>query len=184
MKIAIVYHSGFGHTAKLARFVEEGVKEVEGSETFMVALGDKQVPWEKLEKADAIIFGSPTYNGTVSAVFKQFMEDSTGPAFVEQKWKNKIAAGFTNSGAEHGDKLNSLMTMSLFAAQHGMIWVNLGLMAGKTRHDLNGLGSWLGAMAQSDNASPDVTPCKEDLNTAKYLGHHVAEITKQFCQGK
>lgn len=121
MKIAIVYHSGFGHTAKLARFVEEGVKEVEGSEAFMVALGDKQVPWEKLEKADAIIFGSPTYNGTVSAVFKQFMEDSTGPAFVEQKWKNKIAAGFTNSGAEHGDKLNSLMTMSLFAAQHAMI---------------------------------------------------------------
>lgn len=184
MKIAIVYHSGFGHTAKLARFVEEGVKEVEGSEAFMVALGDKQVPWEKLEKADAIIFGSPTYNGTVSAVFKQFMEDSTGPAFVEQKWKNKIAAGFTNSGAEHGDKLNSLMTMSLFAAQHAMIWVNLGLMAGKTRHDLNGLGSWLGAMAQSDNASPDVTPCAEDLNTAKYLGHHVAEITKQFCQDK
>ena len=86
------------------------------------------------------------------------MEDSTGPAFVEQKWRNNILAGFTNSGAEHGDKLNSLMTMSLFAAQHAMIWINLGLLSGKTRNDLNGIGSWLGAMAQSDNASPDVTP--------------------------
>lgn len=69
------------------------------------------------------------------------MEDSTGPAFVEQKWRNKILAGFTNSGAEHGDKLNSLMTMSLFAAQHAMIWGNLGLLSGKTRNDLNGIGS-------------------------------------------
>ena len=71
-----------------------------------------------------------------------------------------------------------------FAAQHAMIWVNLGLLSGKTRNDLNGIGSWLGAMAQTDNASPDVTRKIEDLNTAKYLGHHVAEITKQFCNGK
>ncbi|OLY44733.1 Multimeric flavodoxin WrbA [Bartonella apis] len=184
MKIAIVYHSGFGHTEKLAHYVEKGAKEVQNAETFLIGLDEKPVNWNLLENVDAIIFGSPTYNGTVSARFKQFMEDSTGPAFVEQKWRNKIAAGFTNSGAEHGDKLNSLMTMSLFAAQHAMIWVNLGLLSGKTRNDLNGIGSWLGAMAQSDNASPDVTPKIEDLNTAKYLGHHVAEITKQFCNGK
>ncbi len=113
MKIAIVYHSGFGHTEKLAHYVEEGAKEVQNAETFLIGLDEKPVNWNLLENADAIIFGSPTYNGTVSARFKQFMEDSTGPAFVKQKWRNKIAAGFTNSGAEHGDKLNSLMIMSL-----------------------------------------------------------------------
>ncbi|WP_343211369.1 flavodoxin family protein [Bartonella apihabitans] len=112
-KIAIVYHSGFGHTEKLAHLVEEGAREVQNTETFLIGLDEKPVDWTLLEKVDAIIFGSPTYNGTVSARFKQFMEDSPGPAFVEQKWRNKIAAGFTNSGAKHGDKLNSLMTMSL-----------------------------------------------------------------------
>ena len=113
MKTAIVYHNGFGHTEKLAHLVEEGAKEVQDAEIFLIGLDDKTADWTLLEKADAIIFGSPTYNGTVSACFKQFMEDSTGSAFVEQKWRNKILAGFTNSGAEHGDKLNSLMTISL-----------------------------------------------------------------------
>ncbi len=46
------------------------------------------------------------------------------------KWRNKVAAGFTNSGAQNGDKLHSLISMALFAAQHGMLWVGLDLKPG------------------------------------------------------
>lgn len=52
---------------------------------------------------------------------------------MPQLWRNKIAAGFTNSGAMHGDKLHSLVTMALFAAQHGMIWVGLDLFPERPR---------------------------------------------------
>lgn len=180
MLISIVYDSGYGHTAKLASYVAEGVRSVSSAEVNLVAVADGKISWEKLEQSDAIIFGSPTYNGLLSAKLKQFFEDSTQKSWLGQKWRNKIAAGFTNSGAQNGDKLNALMSMALFAAQHGMIWVGLDLMSGDAPTDLNRLGSWLGAMAQSDNASADVTPPESDLKTAEYLGKRVAEVTKQF----
>ncbi|TRO38252.1 flavodoxin family protein [Pseudomonas putida] len=186
MLISIVYDSGVGHTAMQASAVGDGVISVVGTELNLVAVADGHVDWDKLEKSDAIIFGSPTYSGLVSARFKQFMEDSTKPAWLEQKWRNKICAGFTNSGAQHGDKLNSLISMALFAAQHGMIWVGLDLMPGNNTStgsvdDLNRHGSWLGAMAQSNNdQGPDKTPNESDLKTATYLGQRVATLTRQF----
>lgn len=181
MLIAIVYDSSYGHTAKLAQHVAEGARSVVGTTAELIAVSEGSIPWELLEKSDAIIFGSPTYNGTLTAKLKQFFEDSTQPVWLAQKWRNKIAAGFTNSGAQNGDKLNTLISMSLFAAQHGMIWVSLGLMPGNTPTDLNRLGSWLGAMAQSDNAPADTTPPESDLKTAAHLGQRVAEITAQLA---
>jgi NAD(P)H dehydrogenase (quinone) len=186
MLISIVYHSGYGHTAKQAQAVAQGAASIENTQVELVAVGDGDIPWATLEASDAIIFGSPTYNGLISAKLKQFMEDSTKTAWFDQKWRNKVAAGFTNSGAQHGDKLNSLISMALFAAQHGMIWVGLDLMPGNSSStgsadDLNRHGSWLGAMAQSNNdQSPDITPSQSDLRTAAYLGQRVAEITRRL----
>ncbi|PHN45277.1 flavodoxin family protein [Pseudomonas amygdali] len=184
MSISIVYDSGYGHTKKQAEAIAEGVGSVEGVEVTLVAVADGQINWEALAASDAIIFGSPTYNGTVSARFKQFMEDSTGTAWVPQTWRNKIAAGFTNSGSMHGDKLNSLVTLSLFAAQHGMIWVGLDLFPGKSNEELNRVGGWLGAMAFSKDESPELSPIKSDLDTARHLGKRVAELTQQFIAGR
>lgn len=187
MLISIVYDSGYGHTARVAEFVAEGVASVEGAEVKLIAIADGEIDWAVLEKSDAIIFGSPTYNGMISARFKQFCEDSTRIAWFPQKWRDKIAAGFTNSGAQHGDKLNSLISMTLFAAQHGMIWVGLDMMPGNnsstgSTEDLNRHGSWLGVMTQSNNdQGADVTPIESDLKTAAYLGKRVAEMTRRFA---
>jgi multimeric flavodoxin WrbA len=183
--ISIVYDSGYGHTARVADAVAAGAREVGGGEVKLLPVTDG-INWAALEQSDAIIFGSPTYNGMISAKFKQFFEDSTKAAWSEQKWRNKIAAGFTNSGAQHGDKLNSLVSMALFAAQHGMIWVGLDMMPGNSNstgstHDLNRLGSWLGVMTQSNmDQAPDVAPPDSDLRTAQYLGHRVAEMVRRF----
>jgi len=184
MQVAIVYDSGFGHTAKQAQAVAEGVGRVSGAKAALVAVADGDISWETLEASDAIVFGSPTYNGLISARLKKFMEDSTRPAWFPQKWRNKIAAGFTNSGAMHGDKLNSLVSMALFAAQHGMIWVGLDLFPGRSSEDLNRVGGWLGAMAQSNDESPELSPIESDLKTAAHLGQRVAEISQQFRKGQ
>jgi NAD(P)H dehydrogenase (quinone) len=180
MLATIIYDSGYGHTEKQAQAVAEGVRRVPGAEAQLLAVSDGEIRWEALAASDAIIFGSPTYNGTISARLKKFMEDSTRPAWIPQTWRNKIAAGFTNSGAQHGDKLNSLVTMALFAAQHGMIWVGLDLFAGNAADQPNRIGGWLGAMAQSDDVSPDVSPIASDLQTAAHLGQRVAEVASQF----
>lgn len=190
-RIAIVYHSGWGHTARQAEAVRAGVEDVEGTEALLMSVEEAQTRWDDLASADAILFGSPTYMGGVSASFKVFQEATSkavmGKGFA---WKNKIAAGFTNSGARSGDKLATLVQISLFAAQHGMHWINLDLPPANnsttgSEQDLNRLGFWLGAAAQSNtDQGADVAPPESDLSTARHLGKRVAEVTLQFIRGR
>ena len=181
--VAIAYHSGYGHTAKQAEAVAAGAASVPGTVTDLVPLDElTEDVWERLTTADAIIFGAPTYMGSPSWVFKKFAEESVRIWAADLGWRDKIAAGFTNSKAMSGDKLNSLVDLAVFAAQHGMIWVGLDIYPGWAEstasiEDLNRLGSWLGAMAQSNgDEGPDLSPIESDLKTASYLGQRVAEI--------
>jgi multimeric flavodoxin WrbA len=182
MLISILYDSGYGHTAKLAESVAVGASSVSNAEVRSIAVADGPIPWDVLEASDAIIFGSPTYNGALSARLKQVFEDSTKAAWSDQKWAGKVAAGFTNSGAMSGDKLGTLISIALFAAQHGMIWVNLDLLPGDGPDKLNRLGVWLGAAAQSDNdKGPDEAPIESDRKTAEHLGRRVAEVATRLA---
>ena len=84
------------------------------------------------------------------------MEESLRPQFLERRWQDKLAAGFTNSAGMSGDKLCTLQQLAGFAAQHGMIWIPLGQLPGwqssnGTAADLNRLASFLGVMAQSNS---------------------------------
>lgn len=182
MKIAIVFESNYGHTAKMADAVATGARSVEGAEVILFKVEDDGVvDLEALNDSDAIILGSPTYNGALGWKLKRFFESTTRPVWSQLKWRGKVAAGFTNSGALSGDKLGTLVSLAMFAAQHGMVWVNLDLLPGNGGNDeLNRLGIWLGAAAQSDNASPDVTPPAGDLKTAEHLGRRVAEVTARL----
>ena len=187
--ICVVFHSGYGHTQKQAEAVVEGARSVEGvtCEALPVAtLNDVEAQeWALLDDADAIIFGCPTYMGSASADLKKFMELSS-QRWMDQSWAEKLAAGFTNSGSQNGDKQNTLVQMATFAAQHGMLWVNLGQIPGNNSSggsvdDLNRLGASLGAMAQSNiDEGPDVAPIKSDLETAKVFGTHVARCALRW----
>lgn len=190
--IAVVYHSGYGHTAEQAKAVLRGAQAAPGATATLIAvnaegkIGDQD--WAALDAADAILFGSPTYMGSASAQFKTFM-DATSKLWYEQKWKDKIAAGFTNSASQSGDKLSTLTQLAIFAAQHSMIWVGTGLMPGNNHskgsvEDLNRLGSFLGAMAQSNaDQGPEAGPIASDLRTAEHLGRRVAEIAARLRRG-
>lgn len=171
--VAIVYHSGYGHTARVADHVRLGAAGVAG---VSVVLMTAETPdWQALDAADAIILGAPTYMGSVSAPFKLFM-DQTSRQWLRQEWKDKLAAGFTNSGGLSGDKLGVLLQLQVFAAQHGMLWVPFPLMpTGTGPDDLNRMGSHLGLMTQSDNAPAEITPPAGDIRTAERFGEHVAE---------
>ncbi|HYU65335.1 MAG TPA: flavodoxin family protein [Jatrophihabitantaceae bacterium] len=190
VRVAIAYHSGFGHTARQAQAVADGASEVPGTEVDLLPLDElTEELWRTLRAADAIIFGAPTYMGSPSAVFKAFAEASAEPWADNLAWRDKIAAGFTNSKAMPGDKLNSLVDFAILAAQHGMIWVGLDDYPGWSHskasiEDVNRLGSWLGAMAQSDSDQPaDVVPRATDLRTAASLGRRVATVALRQVRG-
>ncbi len=188
-KMAIVFHSGYGHTARQAEAVMKGassVPEVEATLYSVAEMNDQK--WEALAQADAIIFGAPTYMGSLSAPFKDFM-DKSSKVWFSQGWKDKIAAGFTNSGSQSGDKLNSLIQLVIFSQQHAMIWVGTGLMPGNNHskgsvNDIDRLGSASGAMAQSNIDQGADAMLESDLDTASRLGARVAEKTLQFLTGR
>ena len=179
--VAIVYHSGYGHTRVQAEAVRDGVASVAGAEVHLISVDDVDAFWDRLDAADAIIFGSPTYMAGPSAPFKAFM-DATSGRWSQQAWKDKLAAGFTNSAGINGDKLEHARVVCLFAMQHSMVWVGLGLMPGNitadgSPEDINRLAGFLGAMAQSNaDIGPDVAPGASDQRTAQHtLGRRVAE---------
>lgn len=186
--VAVVYHSGFGHTATLAGAVAAGAGDA-GADVSLIAVDAiTEAQWDLLDGVDAMIFGTPTYMGNVSAGFQAFAE-KTGRRCVNGTWRDKVAAGFTNSGGKSGDKLNTLSSLAVFAAQHHMHWVNLGLGPGwntsfSSEDDLNRLGFFLGAGAQTNvDANPDqVHPA--DVATCRHLGARVALVTRQLNIGR
>lgn len=176
-KIAVVFHSGYGHTLRMAQAVAEGA----GAQLVPVD-ADGNLPeggWDTLNAADAIIMGSPTYMGSVSWQFKKFA-DASSKAWFSQAWKNKVFAGFTNSATVNGDKLSTLHYLFTLAMQHSGIWVGTGMMPSNAkaaqRNDVNWVGSSSGAMAQtpSDASVAEMQP--GDLETARLFGERVAQV--------
>jgi len=144
--------------------------------------------WRVLDGADAIAFGCPTYMGNVSAGFQTFAE-RTGRRCMSGAWRDKMGAGFTNSGAKAGDKLQTLTALAVFAAQHHMHWVNLGLPAGwntasGSELDVNRLGFWLGAGAATDVDADSTAVHDADVRTCEHLGLRVATVTRQLLAGR
>src|SRR6201996_5180767 len=176
--VAIVYHSGYGHTEKVAESVAAGVTAA-GAKAQLLKIEGLAQDFDPLIDAvtasDAVIFGAPTYMGDVSAPFKAFA-DASSKVFFTGGWADKFAAGFTNSHSCSGDKLHTLQALSILAAQHGMNWINLGLAppnvtaAERGPETVNRVGAFIGLMTQADNAAAETTPPKGDHDTARHLG--------------
>lgn len=188
VSIVIVYHSGYGHTKNQAEAVLSGAASMADVNAQIAAISaEGELPesdWQLLDQADAIVFGTPTYMGMVSWQFKKFA-DQTSKRWANQVWKNKIAAGFTNSASMNGDKHSTLHYLITLAMQHSMLWVGTGLMPANSknaqRNDINYLASFAGLMAQSpSDASAEEAPPPGDIETAKLFATRIVEITKKL----
>lgn len=181
--IALVYHSGYGHTQRLAQAVADGA----GAHLLGIdADGNLEDDgWETLAAADAIILGAPTYMGGPSWQFKKFSDASSKPWFA-QAWKDKLFAGFTNSAAINGDKQITLDYLFHLAMQHGGIWVGNGLMPANskaaTRNDVNWMGAYSGAMAQSPSDASAGEMASGDLETGRQFGQRVAAVAARWSR--
>ncbi|MBB3193001.1 flavodoxin family protein [Roseateles terrae] len=176
--LAIIYHSGHGHTEHIAGHVADGAREVVGVEVHLINAQDMTTRLNDLSGFDGIVLGSPTYLGGVSGPFKSFM-DATGKLWGQQALKGKLAAGFTVSSLPAGDKQSTLMSMVVFAMQHGMLWVGNPILPEQHRgvpYDdaANRLGSWCGLMAQAGHSAPADSFVPGDVKTARMFGRHVA----------
>jgi NAD(P)H dehydrogenase (quinone) len=189
-RVAVVYHSGYGHTEVLANAAAQGARDG-GAQVDLLKIESGATDFDAIldqaSQADAIIFGAPTYMGDASAGFKAFA-DASSKVFFTQGWKDKLAAGFTVSHSYFGDKGRTLESFATLAAQHGMVWVSLGvpptaLPAAERGGDvINRIGGSVGAVAQADNGPADLTP-SGDRETVRLLGERVALAAARWARG-
>lgn len=195
-KLAIVYFSGSGKTHLMAEAIGQGASQVVGVKVELLRIVDEQIVngvWqdaqiiEKLSQAEGIVFGSPTYMGGVAGQFKLFI-DAASEIWFRQEWKDKIAGGFTHSSCASGDKQSTLLCLAINAAQHGMIWVNVGDLPSQylNKDDgVNRLGSFLGVMGQGTDMSGTQAQLALDPGdqlTALKFGQRVGEAIQRWVK--
>lgn len=180
-KVVVVYHSGYGHTQRVAQALAQG------ADAQLLAIGaDGELSaedWQALDQADAIVMGSPTYMGSVSWQFKKFA-DTSSKRWYTRAWKDKLFAGFSCSASMDGDKFSTLHYMFTLAMQHGGVWVGLGLPPSNAksaqRSDVNYLGSYAGATTQAPSDASAEEISAGDLETARLLGQRVAQAAQRW----
>ncbi len=190
MKIALIYFTNTDVTGQLMQAAADEIEKAGGSLVSHRIRGKeiiegrfvKQSLMDSLHQCDAIIFGSPTYMGSVAAQFKAFA-DATSDFWREQKWASKIAAGMTSGTGLNGDQTSTLQYFTTLASQHGMIWIGLDTPyepTGAAEHELKGvnrLGCQLGVTA----CSPDGEVDNNDLNSARYLARRVIALVNRLA---
>lgn len=186
VKVAVIYVSPDGHTAKQAKALGAGAETIAHVDMCQLPESGEidQSVWDICAQADAIVFGGPTYMGGPPWQFKKFA-DATSDMWVERAWQDKLAGGFTTSATVNGDKGETLAYFITLANQHGMLWVSLGQASpNASRHgpeDMNWTGGNGGAMAIApSDASPDSAPGKGDLASAQAYGARIAALARRF----
>ena len=185
--VAVVYHSVTGTTAELAQAALRCAALVEGAVAFELRIDGADIrdgryrnddAMQALSKADALIFGSPTFMGCVSAQFKAFA-DATSEFWFQRRWSGKFAAGFTVGNNPSGDQLSTIQYLSVLANQHGMLWVGIDLPGGYDPEGRNRMGAQSGLIAHAPAGLLEPA----DVRTAHYLGSRVAAVTRQYAAG-
>ncbi|MEL6640090.1 MAG: flavodoxin family protein [Pseudomonadota bacterium] len=185
-KIEIIYFSGYGHTTKMAEALLNGAS-TEGEARLWSIPQDGVVAddvWQALDAADAIIFGGPTYMGSMPWQFKRFA-DASSARWMQAAWADKLAGGFTNSASLVGDKGVAMGFLQTLAAQHGMLWVSLGQMpanaSDSTFDDRNHAGGSAGPLGTSpSDADSTMAPRKGDLQSAYDYGVRVSALAARL----
>ena len=124
LRISIVYHSETGNTEKMAELIKEGALQVAGVEVSLMTVD--RLDRKALDESQVILFGTPTYYGTMSWQMKKCMD--TLPVRVE----GKLGAPFA-SAAWPGGGGYELAEMALIQGMliRGMVVYSGGVVVGR-----------------------------------------------------
>lgn len=203
MKVNVIFHSLYGHVWKMAEAVAQGAREVKGAEVKVLQVKETlldevlakmgavearkhfaHVPLatlNDLSEADAVIFGTPTRFGNMSAQMRTFL-DSTGGLWMKGALIGKVGSVFASSATQHGGQESTILSFHITLLHQGMVIV--GMPYSEKRQmgmsEING-GSPYGA---STIAGPDGSrqPSVDELGMARFQGAHVAEIAGRLSR--
>src|SRR6195952_1211642 len=198
VKVAIIYYSATGGVYKLAQAVQEGAEKagaegrlrkvhelapkeaIESNEGWAAhALETQDVAEASAEDilwADAVIFGTPTRYGNVTAQLKQFL-DTLGPQWAQGQLANKVYSGFVSAGTAHGGQESTLLALYNKMDHFGGFIVPPGYTDPIKFQEGNPYGA---SHVSANGANP---PSETDLASASYSGQRVAEVAAQLNRG-
>jgi NAD(P)H dehydrogenase (quinone) len=201
VKVQVVFYSMYGHVYRLAEAVAAGAREVAGSEVTLLQVPElmpeealvksgakaareafSQVPFatpERLAEADAIIFGTPTRFGMMTAQMRNFL-DQTGGLWFGGKLIGKVGSVFTSTATQHGGQETTITSFHTTLLHHGMVIVGVPYSEARLMVvDAVSGGTPYGA---STIAAPDGSrqPSDNELAIARFQGRHVAQIAAKL----
>jgi len=203
IKVQVIFYSMYGHVYKMAQAVAEGVKQVAGAEVSLYQVAEL-LPGEVLEKmgakaakasfadvpiatvdqlpeADAIIFGTPTRFGNMTAQMRSFL-DQTGGLWLKGSLIGKVGSVFASTGTQHGGQETTITSFHSTLLHHGMVIVGVPYSESGLVYmdDITG-GTPYGATTLA-GPTGSRQPSENELKIARYQGKHVTEIADKLSR--
>jgi len=197
-KVLVLYYSMYGHIEVMGKAIAEGAAKVPDTEVTI-----KRVPElmpeeaarnagvkldqdaeiaspEELADYDAIIFGTPTRFGNMTAQMRNFL-DQTGGLWFEGKLIGKVGSVFTSTASQHGGQETTITSFHTTLLHHGMVVVGVP-------YSIPQLTSMEGISGGSPYGATTITggdgsrmPSDDELEIARFQGEHVAKIAAKLC---
>ncbi|MCW5934360.1 MAG: NAD(P)H:quinone oxidoreductase [Fimbriimonadia bacterium] len=203
-KVQVIFYSMYGHIYQLAKAIAEGAREVEGVEVEMLQVPElvpdavlersgaktaraafEQIPVatvDHLADADAIIFGTPTRFGNMTAQMRNFL-DQTGGLWVKGTLVGKVGSVFTSTSTQHGGQESTILSTQITLLHHGMVIVG----ATFTHPNLSQIDEVMGGSpygaATITGGNGARQPSEKELEIARFQGRHVAETARKLKRG-
>ena len=206
VKVNVIFHSIHGHIYKMAEAVAAGAREVEGAEVRIYQVPET-LPYEVIEKmgavetkklfayiplltrdmykdvlagADALIFGTPTRYGMMTAEMRTVL-DGLGGLWIQDAFVGKVGSVFTSSATQHGGQESTTLSFHVSLLHLGMIIVGLPYSEKRQRRmdEITGGSPYGASTIVGDDGGRQ--PSENELAMARYQGRHVALIAKKIA---
>ncbi len=200
-KVLVVFYSTYGHIYEMAKAVAEGVKKIKGTEVSLCMVPEtladeilekmgaleaknkmENVPVcnvGDLEKADAIIFGTPTRFGNMAGQMRSFL-DATGGLWKKGSLVGKVGSVFTSSATQHGGQESTILSFHITLLHQGMVIAGLPYSyQGQTQIEEVSGGSPYGASTIAGGQGERM-PSKNELDAARFQGEYVAKLASKL----
>ena len=200
-KVLVLYYSSYGHIEQMAAAVAEGAREANAE--VAVKRVPELVPDEvalrsgyrvshstpiatvaELPDYDAIVIGTPTRFGNMTAQMKNFL-DQTGGLWARDALVSKVGSVFTSTGSQHGGQESTILSAHVVLLHLGMIVVGLPYtFKGQLRMDeISGASPYGASTLADDGQGGDRQPSANELDAARFQGRHVAQIAQAVASG-
>ena len=195
-KVLVLYYSAYGHIERMAQAVAEGARQA-GAEAVIKRVPelvpeeiarksgyklDQPAPIatiDELPEYDAIIFGTGTRFGNMTAQMKNFL-DQAGGLWMQGSLVGKLGSVFTSSATQHGGQESTILTFHPVLLHLGMIIVGLPYAFQRQMGVTEVMGNSPYGASTIAGADGSRQPSAIELEGARYQGRHVAQIAAKL----